>query len=108
MCPKGHAAAMSRIFSADATSLLKVLLHSAKHPSRSINGLLLGKVDGEGVSIIDAVPLFHTPTCLASPLETALRMVGKTHMWRMIMRLVYYSLALLVDFIHGGALENLG
>lgn len=68
---------MSPTLSADATSLLKVLLHSAKHPSCNVNGLLLGRVDGEEVSVIDAVPLFHTSTSLASPLETALRMVRK-------------------------------
>ncbi|BDA40952.1 ER membrane protein complex subunit 8 [Coccomyxa sp. Obi] len=77
-------------YSVDRLAILKILLHSAKYPSASINGLLLGKVlasgapngsgeahasgsDGEpALHIIDAIPLFHSFLTLAPSLETAL------------------------------------
>eukprot|EP00803_Ostreobium_quekettii_P005954 evm.model.scf_213EXC.8 EVM.evm.TU.scf_213EXC.8 scf_213EXC:76385-80157(-) len=64
-------------YKADTTPLLKALLHGAKFPSCSVNGVLLGfdGGDADGVHVVDAVPLFHTALPLAPHLEVALAMV---------------------------------
>ncbi|GMH40018.1 hypothetical protein BSKO_07922 [Bryopsis sp. KO-2023] len=67
---------MSPRFSADVNALLKLLLHAAKHPSCSVNGLLVGKENGGVVGIVDIIPLFHTSLALSPPLEIALAMVN--------------------------------
>ncbi|KAK9813344.1 hypothetical protein WJX73_001519 [Symbiochloris irregularis] len=60
---------------------LKILLHAAKYPSAAVNGVLLGTVaqsesDLSAVTIVDAVPLFHTFLSLSPMLETALVQVA--------------------------------
>ena len=73
--------------SVDRLAILKILLHAAKYPSASINGVLLGREaprasDGEAaIHIVDAIPLFHSFLTLAPSLETALLQV-----WIMIIR----------------------
>jgi hypothetical protein len=52
----------------------KLLLHAARFPDKTVNGLLLGKGSGDGVSITDAIPLFHQHT-LAPMLESATMLV---------------------------------
>ena len=54
----------------------KVMLHACKHPSASVVGLLLGRLDGKTVEVLDVVPLFHTAP-LAPMLEAALGLVEK-------------------------------
>lgn len=60
--------------------LLKILLHAAKHPTCTINGMLLGSAQGSGaeaaVHVTDVVPLFHASCNLAAPTEMALAQVG--------------------------------
>ena len=72
----------------DRIAALKILLHSAKYPSSSVNGVLLGEAIAEAssqaaapnthdegpssVHVIDAIPLFHSFLTLAPSLETAL------------------------------------
>lgn len=73
-------------YKADSTPLLKALLHAAKYPAYSVNGVLLGYSgtaagDHDGVHIVDAVPLFHTPLSLAPTLEVALAMVRRLELW---------------------------
>ena len=69
---------MSSGYAAEPVALLKALLHAAKYPHASVNGLLLGKrvEGGEGgepaTRIVDAVPLFHAGLTLAPMLEVAL------------------------------------
>lgn len=81
---------MSKSYSADNTALLKILLHSAKYGSSSVNGILLGKVlqtrgDGEdptdapgrpgqgiSVAVYDVVPLGHSYISLAPLLDVGL------------------------------------
>ncbi|KAK9841747.1 hypothetical protein WJX81_000331 [Elliptochloris bilobata] len=77
---------MSPAYTVDSKALLKILLHAAKHPSHSVNGVLLGSVaaaTGEpgspresaaqpAVTIVDAIPLFHSFLSLAPALEAAL------------------------------------
>ena len=76
----------------DRIAALKILLHSAKYPSSSVNGVLLGhspaeaasqaaapKTHDEGpasVHVTDAIPLFHSFLTLAPSLETALFQVA--------------------------------
>ncbi|EIE26459.1 chlorophyll antenna size regulatory protein [Coccomyxa subellipsoidea C-169] len=67
--------------SIDRLAILKILLHAAKYPSASINGVLLGREspsasDGEAaLLVVDAIPLFHSFLTLAPSLETALLQV---------------------------------
>ena len=77
---------MPLLYMVDSKALLKILLHAAKHPSHSVNGVLLGAVapaSGEpgsprggaaqaAVTVADAIPLFHSFLSLAPALETAL------------------------------------
>ena len=53
---------------------LKLVLHCAKYPDRSVNGLLLGKELESTVQISDCIPLFHQHTT-APMLEAAVQMV---------------------------------
>jgi hypothetical protein len=89
--------AMTKNYSADNTALLKILLHSAKYATSSVNGFLLGKASigkdsvlgspqvsprpsGSGqatVSVLDAVPLGHSFLSLAPVIETALVQVPR-------------------------------
>jgi hypothetical protein len=52
----------------------KLLLHAARFPDKGVNGLLLGKASSDGVSVTDAIPLFHQHT-LAPMLESATMLV---------------------------------
>lgn len=61
----------------DRTALLKILLHAAKYPAASVNGILLADAKGskagsEAVTIVDAIPVLHSFVTLAPVLETAL------------------------------------
>ena len=58
--------------------LLKILLHAAKFPQSSINGVLLGSADASGsVTVSEVVPLFHITSTLAAPVEVALAQVER-------------------------------
>lgn len=69
---------MSPVYACDQTALLKILLHSAKYPAASVNGVLLGRIskDKQSVEIVDAIPLLHSFLTLAPALETALVQVS--------------------------------
>ena len=49
-----------------------LFLHCCKHPHRSLNGLLLGTVEGDSINATEALPLFHSSLALAPMLEAAL------------------------------------
>jgi ER membrane protein complex subunit 8/9 len=54
-------------------AFLKLLLHSAKYPPNSINGVLLGNKDADGtVTVVDCIPLLHSGLSLAPCIEVAL------------------------------------
>ena len=62
-------------FDVSEAAAMKVLLHAARHSSSSICGLLLAsKVpkSSDNVSIVDAIPLFHTNTIIGPCFETAI------------------------------------
>lgn len=78
---------MSKNYSADNTALLKILLHSAKYATSSVNGVLLGKISVAAtesdagsarpgqrcdVSVFDVVPLGHSYLSLAPLLDCSL------------------------------------
>uniref|UniRef100_A0A162ADU1 Uncharacterized protein n=1 Tax=Daucus carota subsp. sativus TaxID=79200 RepID=A0A162ADU1_DAUCS len=58
---------------------IKLILHSLKHSSSAVNGVLLGRVSGDANSVVeisDSVPLFHSQIGLLPPLEIALLMAA--------------------------------
>lgn len=57
---------------------IKIFFHAAKHPQRSINGVLLGKTEGSSIIIEDAVPLLHHWTSLSPMMEIGLDLVSNT------------------------------
>lgn len=65
---------MSPVYTLDRTALLKVLLHSIKYPSASVNGILLAdkKSNNQAVTVVDTIPVLHSFLTLAPVLETAL------------------------------------
>ena len=68
---------MSPVYTFDRTALLKILLHAAKYPASSVNGILLadtkkGKSAADSVTVVDAIPVLHSFLTLAPVLETAL------------------------------------
>ena len=72
---------MSTSYTCDQKALLKVLLHAAKYPAASVNGILLGFTasDRKTVEVVDAIPLLHSFLTLAPALETALVQVSYVH-----------------------------
>jgi ER membrane protein complex subunit 8/9 len=55
---------------------LKIILHAAKYPHRSVNGVLLGNLSGSGVVIDDSIPLLHHWTSLSPMMEVGLDLVS--------------------------------
>lgn len=56
---------------------IKLVLHAIKHKTSAVNGILLGRLSGDGmVDIVDSVPLFHSQIGVLPPLEIALIMVS--------------------------------
>ena len=57
----------------------KLLLHAAKYPHCSVNGVLLAEEvkskDGRSLRFVDCIPLFHVTLGLSPMLETALLQV---------------------------------
>lgn len=79
---------MSKVYKVDPKALLKILLHSFKYPSASVNGVLFGTSQsapdstsqagssdqleaGSQIHIVEAVPLCHSFLSLAPTLEVA-------------------------------------
>jgi len=55
---------------------VKIILHSCKHPTSTINGLLLSENNADDhIVITDAIPLFHHWTTLMPMLEVGLQQV---------------------------------
>merc|ERR1711868_291063 len=55
----------------------KMVMHAAKYPSSSINGVLLSKVGGGSnpVKYVDCIPMLHINTALAPMVEVALAQI---------------------------------
>ena len=58
----------------------KMVLHLAKYPHLSCNGILLAKQSNANnnqveISVIDCIPLFHSSLSLAPPFEVAMNQI---------------------------------
>nr|CAG4645772.1 EOG090X0C9C [Lynceus sp. MCZ IZ 141354] len=62
---------MGSIIEISNLAYAKLIMHAAKYPHSSVNGLLIGK-GSSTLSVTDAVPLFHQNLNLAPMLEAAL------------------------------------
>ncbi|ESW14432.1 hypothetical protein PHAVU_008G280500 [Phaseolus vulgaris] len=56
---------------------IKLVLHSLKHPTSAVNGILIGRISpsNDVVEIADAVPLFHSHIPLLPQLEISLILI---------------------------------
>ncbi|RDY08106.1 ER membrane protein complex subunit 8/9-like protein [Mucuna pruriens] len=56
---------------------IKLVLHSLKHPTSAVNGILIGRISASNdvVEIADAVPLFHSHISLLPQLEISLILI---------------------------------
>eukprot|EP00035_Acanthoeca_spectabilis_P022136 m.442199 g.442199 ORF g.442199 m.442199 type:complete len:215 (-) comp18765_c0_seq1:70-714(-) len=54
-----------------APAYIKMMLHAAKYPTASVNGVFLGRVEAGKAELLDTVPLFHSPLNLTAMLEVA-------------------------------------
>ncbi|KAK7299915.1 hypothetical protein RJT34_10744 [Clitoria ternatea] len=56
---------------------IKLVLHSLKHPTSAVNGILIGRISpsNDVVEIADAVPLFHSNISLLPQLEISLILI---------------------------------
>ncbi|XP_031564691.1 ER membrane protein complex subunit 8-like [Actinia tenebrosa] len=64
-------------YTVSAKAYAKMLLHAAKYPHTSVNGVLLGEevTQESEMFILDAIPLFHQCLGLAPMLEVALTQI---------------------------------
>jgi hypothetical protein len=62
-----------------------ILLHTAKHPHQTVNGVLLGSINpGDEIAVQRTIPLLHHWTSLSPMMEIGLDLVWKIqpfHMW---------------------------
>ncbi|KAF8133807.1 Metallo-dependent hydrolase [Boletus edulis] len=68
---------------------VKIFLHAAKHPHKQVNGVLLGKLTADVVTIHDVVPLLHHWTSLSPVMEIGLDL-AKGHAESLDLSLVGY------------------
>ncbi|KAF7422847.1 hypothetical protein PC9H_011006 [Pleurotus ostreatus] len=59
-------------YTVSSKAYLKIFFHVAKHPHTPVNGVLLGSLSSNVVSIVDAVPLLHHWTSLSPMMEIGL------------------------------------
>ncbi|KAE9041174.1 hypothetical protein PR001_g6730 [Phytophthora rubi] len=80
------------VYSVATQTYVKLALHAAKRPASAACGLLLGREQGQGFSISDAVPLFHHEAPLAPLLEVACALAD-AHAQRQKLKVVgfYYA-----------------
>jgi len=86
--------------SADAYSVL--FLHCCRYPTRSLNGLLLGKASSDAVQVTQALPLFHTQISLTPMLEAALLLAEEYCQQSGLQIVGYYQANELVDDLELG------
>ena len=56
----------------DGSAYAVLFMHCARYSHRTVNGLLLGTVEGDSVRVRETLPLFHSNIALAPMLEAAL------------------------------------
>ena len=78
-------------FEVSSCAYVKMLLHAAKYPHNSVNGVLLAEKDGNSTwRIVDAIPLFHISLYLAPMAEIALVHVDELASARNLKVVGYY------------------
>ena len=81
-----------------------LFLHASKHPSKAVNGLLLGSADDAAVRVTKVLPLFHSSLALTPMLEAAL-MLADEHCKASGLKIVgYYQANELCDDLELGPL----
>mmetsp|Transcript_36805 Transcript_36805/g.59514 ORF Transcript_36805/g.59514 Transcript_36805/m.59514 type:complete len:202 (+) Transcript_36805:214-819(+) len=68
---------MTTIYRIDDVPYCKIVLHASKYYWADINGVLIGRVKGDTVHIVDAIPLLHGNISVAPMLESALIQVDE-------------------------------
>mmetsp|Transcript_31449 Transcript_31449/g.52047 ORF Transcript_31449/g.52047 Transcript_31449/m.52047 type:complete len:190 (-) Transcript_31449:57-626(-) len=61
----------------DSEAYCVLFLHAWKHPSKAVNGLLLGTKCDDSIAVKKALPLFHSSFSLAPMLEAALMLANE-------------------------------
>ena len=78
----------NREYEISTRAYCKMIMHSAKYPNSSLNGLLLARREdmnrGKTVRFCDSIPLFHIAVGLTPMLEMALAQVNQGLSFRSI------------------------
>ncbi|KAI4307840.1 hypothetical protein L6164_030977 [Bauhinia variegata] len=90
---------------------IKLVLHSLKHKTSAVNGILIGRVSQENgiVEISDAVPLFHSQIGLLPQLEISLILIEEYFSARGLNIIGHFHAnERFDDFGLGGVAKNIG
>ncbi|TFK39050.1 hypothetical protein BDQ12DRAFT_682936 [Crucibulum laeve] len=69
---------MATNYTISTQAYFKLFFHAAKHPHKSVNGVLLGnKAQNGTITIEDAIPLLHHWTSLSPMMEIGLDLAGQ-------------------------------
>uniref|UniRef100_A0A5B6ZYB5 MPN domain-containing protein n=1 Tax=Davidia involucrata TaxID=16924 RepID=A0A5B6ZYB5_DAVIN len=95
------------------TAYVKLILHTLKHKTSAVNGVLLGRPSGGDtnpvVEITDSVPLFHSQIGLLPPLEIALIQIEEYYAPQGLNIVGYYHAnERFDDFELGSVAKNIG
>jgi len=78
-------------YSISNTTYIKLILHAAKHPHATVNGVLLGSKSSNGVLVVDAIPLLHRWTSLSPMMEIGLDLARSNAEERQLKLVGYYQ-----------------
>lgn len=88
----------------------KLIMHACKHPTRRVNGILIGRVlSTKAVELVDVIPLFHQST-LTPMLEVAMEYIESYASQKNLQILGYYEAKpnnTMVDGITSSIMERL-
>jgi hypothetical protein len=90
---------------------IKLVLHSLKHPTSAVNGVLIGRISSSNdtVEITDAVPLFHSQIPLLPQLEISLILIEEYFSAKGLNIVGYFHANERSDeFELGGVAKNIG
>lgn len=90
---------------------IKLVLHSLKHPTSAVNGVLIGRISSSNdtVEITDAVPLFHSQIPLLPQLEISLILIEEYFSTKGLNIVGYFHAnERSDDFELGGVAKNIG
>ncbi|GAU28286.1 hypothetical protein TSUD_256140 [Trifolium subterraneum] len=88
---------------------IKLVLHSLKHPTSAVNGVLIGRISNDTVEITDTVPLFHSQIPLLPQLEISLILIEEYFSAKGLNIVGYFHANERSDeFELGGVAKNIG